>query len=277
MEAEQPTLQERISDSHRSSYEHADAAAADARATCALVLAGGLGTRLKQLTDLRSKPGVAFAGDLRLIDFTLANCMNSGIRHIGVLAQHWTPSLSRHVTFHWSSLATGPDEFIDMLLPKGHGGNPDGAYSGTADAVFQNLALARAPGARYMLALAGDHVYQMDYRAMLRDHMACGADVHAHHFPRSCVGTAGAQRYWRDVGTLDAYWQAHMVPCFLRMSGSVQEASSKSRCCCLGSRSVATRSYAARSSMRVVCFRTASRSDSTRTRTVDATPSLKPA
>lgn len=269
------------------------------RATCALVLAGGRGTRLKQLTDACAKPALAFGGRMRLIDFTLGNCVNSGIRQIAVLAQYRSRDLIRHVTGSWSPLATGPGEFIDVVPPQDRQGQ--GGYAGTADAVFQNLALVRDTAARFVLVLAGDHVYRMDYRCILRDHVERQADVTvacialpveeasafgvmrvdaddrvrafeekptrasaspgqggtalvsmgvyvfdasvldaaltrdardpdsshdfghdvlpdlvrrarvvAHRFERSGVEAGGAPPYWRDVGSLDAYWQAHM-------------------------------------------------------------------
>jgi glucose-1-phosphate adenylyltransferase len=267
--------------------------------TFAVVLAGGRGERLKQLTDWRAKPDVPFAGRLKIIDFTLSNCVNSGLRRIAVLTQYKAQSLIRHLTQGWNFLDASLGEFIDVVPAQQRIGNA--WYSGTADAVFQNLDMLRAAGARHVLVLAGDHVYKMDYGAMLADHLQSGADVsvaclevplatasafgvmrvdadarvlafdekprrplplpghgdcalasmgiyvfdaeflyrelardaargdschdfggnilpqalvsghvHAHDFRTSCVGSDAQAPYWRDVGTLDAYWRANL-------------------------------------------------------------------
>ena len=270
------------------------------RDTVALVLAGGRGTRLKQLTDWRCKPAVPFGGKFRIIDFTLSNCVNSGIRRIGVATQYKAHSLIRHIQQGWSFLEGRFDEFIELLPAQQQ--ITAAWYSGTADAVFQNLAVLRRHSPQYVLVLAGDHVYKMDYGRMLAFHLthqadltvACaevplreasafgvmgidengrvisfqekpaqpqpipgwperalasmgiyvfnaqflyeqlirdaddsrsshdfGKDVipyiasryraYAHRFADSCVGTnSGGEAYWRDVGTVDAYWEANM-------------------------------------------------------------------
>ena len=270
------------------------------RDTVALVLAGGRGTRLKQLTDWRCKPAVPFGGKFRIIDFTLSNCVNSGIRRIGVATQYKAHSLIRHIQQGWSFLEGRFDEFIELLPAQQQ--ITAAWYSGTADAVFQNLAVLRRHSPKYVLVLAGDHVYKMDYGRMLAFHLthqadltvACaevplteasafgvmgidgngrvisfqekpaqpqpipglpdralasmgiyvfnaqflyeqlirdaddprsshdfGRDVipyiasryraYAHRFADSCVGTnSGGEAYWRDVGTVDAYWEANM-------------------------------------------------------------------
>ena len=275
--------------------------------TVAFVLAGGRGTRLKQLTDHRAKPAVPFAGKLRIIDFTLSNCVNSGIRRIAVLTQYKAQSLIRHVERGWGFLAAELGEHVDVAPAQQRLGET--WYSGTADAVLQNLNLLPDADADYVLVLAGDHVYKMDYSVMLAEHAGSGADVTvacvevplphavnfgvmavdeqghvvdfqekptrptpllgkddcalasmgiyvfgtrflseelerdageaasshdfgkdvipglvrrgarvmAHRFSESCVNMVGDQPYWRDVGTIDAFWEAnidltHVVP-----------------------------------------------------------------
>jgi glucose-1-phosphate adenylyltransferase len=276
------------------------------RNTYALVLAGGRGSRLRQLTDHRAKPALHFAGSMRIIDFALGNCVNSGLRRIGVLTQYKAQTLIRHIERSWGFLEASLGEFVDIVPAQQRTG--EGWYSGTANAVFQNLDLVREAKPAHVIVLAGDHVYKMDYSAMLAEHVATGADlsvaclevpiqdatefgvmevddqkrivafaekparptpvpgqpgralasmgiyvfntafmlgllerdaadpnsnhdfgrdvipgvlgkakVFAHHFADSCVNMVGAQPYWRDVGTLDAFWEAnidltHVVP-----------------------------------------------------------------
>ncbi len=274
------------------------------RRTLALVLAGGRGSRLKALTDWHAKPAIPFGGKFRIIDFTLSNCSNSGIRRIGVLTQYKAHSLIQHIQRGWGFLRGEFNEFIELLpaQQRTEGGN---WYRGTADAVFQNLDIIRAHSPDYVLILAGDHVYKMDYGRMLANHVtqdaavtvACievpvdkasgfgvmgvdgdnrivrfeekpakpdpipgrpglalasmgiyvfnaqllydllerdadligshhdfGKDVIpsligevklvAHRFQDSCVMDGGAEEaYWRDVGTLDAYWEANVDLC----------------------------------------------------------------
>lgn len=272
----------------------------EVNSTCALVLAGGRGLRLRQLTDERAKPSMPFAGNLKIIDFTLSNCLNSGIRRVSVLTQYKSQDLIRHVMHGWSVMGAGSDEFVDVVPAQQQTG--EGWYSGTADAVYQNLGLLLPQtGARHVLVLGGDHVYKMDYRRIVEDHVQRAADVtvacvevpvaqacefgvvgvdddgrirsfdekparcaglpgrpelvlasmgiyvfstaflrrelqrdaadplsrhdfgrdilpaavgrarvFAHDFGQSCADPGEASPYWRDVGTLDAYWQAHM-------------------------------------------------------------------
>jgi glucose-1-phosphate adenylyltransferase len=142
----------------------------------ALVLAGGRGSRLKQLTVRRAKPAVPFGGKFRIVDFTLSNCINSGIRRIYVLTQYKSHSLLRHVQRGWGILRSEVGEFVD-LLPAQQRIDEDMWYRGTADAVYQNLDIFESEGARYVVILAGDHIYKMDYAAMLRDHVTGGADA----------------------------------------------------------------------------------------------------
>jgi len=269
--------------------------------TFALVLAGGRGSRLRQLTDQRCKPAVPFAGKFRIIDFTLSNCVNSGIRRIGVATQYKAHSLIRHIQHGWSFLDGRFDEFID-LLPAQQQLRDESWYRGTADAVYQNIAILRRHNPEHVLVLAGDHVYKMDYGKMLAFHVHRRADatigcvevpleeagglgvmkvddasrvvgfaekpaqpaamagkpgvalasmgiylfnagflyeqlirdaddpksrhdfgrnviphiiaryrVYAHRFAESCVGLgAEGKPYWRDVGTVDAYWKANI-------------------------------------------------------------------
>ncbi|MFQ2243401.1 glucose-1-phosphate adenylyltransferase [Aeromonas enteropelogenes] len=269
--------------------------------TMALVLAGGRGSRLKQLTDNRAKPAVHFGGKFRIIDFVLSNCINSGIRRVGVVTQYKSHSLLRHLQSGWSFLRYQMNEFID-LLPAQQRVDEVHWYRGTADAVYQNLDIIRDHAPKYVVVLAGDHIYKMDYAAMLLDHVNQGAKVtvacievprseasafgvmaidedrkinafvekplnppampdkpdtalasmgiyifdadylyqlleedianeHSHHdfgmdviprvveegtayahpFGMSCVGCCSQKRpYWRDVGTLDSFWEANM-------------------------------------------------------------------
>jgi glucose-1-phosphate adenylyltransferase len=143
--------------------------------TLALVLAGGRGSRLGALTDWRAKPAVPFGGKFRIIDFPLSNCMNSGIRRIGVLTQYKAHSLIRHIQMGWGFLRGEFNEFVELLPAQQR--LADGAwYSGTADAVRQNIDILRAHAPRYVLILAGDHVYKMDYGEMLAEHVRRSAD-----------------------------------------------------------------------------------------------------
>ena len=269
------------------------------RESFAIVLAGGRGSRLKQLTDWRSKPAVPFAGKFRIIDFTLSNCVNSGVRRIGVATQYKSQSLIHHLQRGWSFLDGRLNEFIDLLPAQQQMGEE--WYKGTADAVFQNLDMLRRHHPKYVLVLSGDHVYKMDYGRMLAFHVSEQADmtvacmevdraeagafgvmsvdesrrvtrftekprepepipgkpdqalvsmgvyvfnagflfeqlirdgddpasshdfgkdiiphivqryrVFAHDFAESCVGCTEGEPYWRDVGTVDAYWEANM-------------------------------------------------------------------
>jgi glucose-1-phosphate adenylyltransferase len=269
------------------------------RDTFALVLAGGNGTRLGELTRWQCKPAIPFAGHFRNIDFTLSNCVNSGVRRIAVLTQYKAHGLIAHLNGGWNFLPRATGEFLEVwpAQQRVH----SGWYAGTADAVFQNLDLVLAQRSRYTLVLAGDHIYKMDYRRMLEQHAATGAGVtigsvpvpietassfgvlgvnaargvhsfiekpapgtleatgafhasstvlasmgiyvfttdylvdllsrdasvggSAHDFGKDILPTAvregraaayqfvdesGAPGYWRDVGTLESYWGAHM-------------------------------------------------------------------
>ena len=147
------------------------------RRTLALVLAGGRGSRLRDLTNVRAKPAVHFGGKFRIIDFALSNCMNSGLRRIGVITQYKSHSLLRHLQRGWSFLRNEMGEFVD-LLPAQQRIDEEQWYQGTADAVFQNLDIIRnSTPPDYIVVLAGDHVYKMDYSIMLEDHVASGRGV----------------------------------------------------------------------------------------------------
>jgi len=269
------------------------------RRTYAIVLAGGRGSRLMQLTRWRAKPAVPFAGTLRIVDFPLSNCINSGIRRVSVLTQYKAQSLIAHIARGWGFLESSLNEFIDVVPAQQR--VDDNWYRGTADAVYQNLDLLHQAAPEYVLILGGDHVYKMDYGVMLAEHIERAADVtiaclevpvdeagafgvmevdatdrvvafdekparpncipgqprhalasmgiyifnsrllydllardaddpdsshdfgrdliprllgqahvHAHRYSRSCVNMVGDSPYWRDVGTVDAYWEAHM-------------------------------------------------------------------
>jgi glucose-1-phosphate adenylyltransferase len=145
------------------------------RSTLALILAGGRGSRLRQLTLWRAKPAVPFGGKFRIIDFPLSNCLNSGIRMIGVLTQYKAHSLIQHIQNGWSFLRGEFKEFIEILPAQQR--IQDSWYAGTADAVYQNLDIIRTHKPEYVLILAGDHVYKMDYGTMIARHVESGADM----------------------------------------------------------------------------------------------------
>jgi glucose-1-phosphate adenylyltransferase len=271
-----------------------------ARDAMAFVLAGGRGSRLMELTDRRAKPGVFFGGKTRIIDFALSNALNSGIRRIGVATQYKAHSLIRHLQRGWSFMRAERNESFD-ILPASQRVSEDSWYRGTADAVFQNIDIIESYMPKYIVVLAGDHIYKMDYEVMLQQHVSSGANVTlgclevprmeatgfgvmhvdehdtivnfvekpsdppgipgnpdfalasmgiyvfdtaylfellkadaanpksdhdfgkdlipwtvkngkavAHRFSASCVRSAQeAEAYWRDVGTVDAYWEAN--------------------------------------------------------------------
>ncbi|HEC20461.1 MAG TPA: glucose-1-phosphate adenylyltransferase [Gammaproteobacteria bacterium] len=145
------------------------------RDTLALILAGGRGSRLKQLTQWRAKPAVPFGGKFRIIDFPLSNCINSGIRRIGVLTQYKAHSLIRHIQQGWGHWRGEFGEFVELLPAQQR--IADSWYAGTADAIYQNLDIIRAHNPSYVLILAGDHIYKMDYGPMLAAHAEHEADL----------------------------------------------------------------------------------------------------
>ncbi len=145
------------------------------RRAMALVLAGGRGSRLKELTDTRSKPAVYFGGKFRIVDFSLSNCLNSNLRRIGVVTQYKSHSLLRHVQRGWGFMKAEMNEFID-LLPAQQRLDDESWYRGTADAVYQNIDIIESNGPKFIVILAGDHIYKMDYGRMLAYHVAKGAE-----------------------------------------------------------------------------------------------------
>ncbi len=145
------------------------------RNTFAIILAGGRGSRLKQLTQWRSKPAVPFGGKFRIIDFPLSNCINSGIRRVAVATQYKAHSLIGHIQYGWGFLRAELGEFVEILPAQQR--IADSWYSGTADAVYQNLDIIRRHGPEHILILAGDHIYKMDYGKMLAFHEKHNADM----------------------------------------------------------------------------------------------------
>jgi glucose-1-phosphate adenylyltransferase len=159
------------------------------------VLAGGRGSRLRDLTNVRAKPAVHFGGKFRIIDFALSNCLNSGLRRIGVITQYKSHSLLRHLQRGWSFLRNEMNEFVD-LLPAQQRVDEEHWYQGTADAVWQNLDIIRnSTPPDYIVMLAGDHIYKMDYSVMLEDHVASGRGCHR-GLHRGAAGRG--EGLWRD-------------------------------------------------------------------------------
>ncbi|PKM43459.1 MAG: glucose-1-phosphate adenylyltransferase [Gammaproteobacteria bacterium HGW-Gammaproteobacteria-1] len=185
------------------------------RDTLALILAGGSGTRLKGLTQWRAKPAVPFGGKFRIIDFPLSNCFNSGIRRIGVVTQYKAHSLIRHVQRGWSFQRTELGEFVELLPAQQRTGTS--WYAGTADAVFQNLDIIRAHNPEYVLVLAGDHVYKMDYGPMLAYHVEHEADLTIGCFEvpletAKAFGVMAVDDEWRVTGFTEKPPQPDSIP-----------------------------------------------------------------
>jgi glucose-1-phosphate adenylyltransferase len=145
------------------------------RETYAMVLAGGRGSRLYELTDRRAKPAVYFGGKFRIIDFPLSNCINSGIKKIGIATQYKSHSLIRHINRGWGHFKKELGESIEVLPASQQNG--EGWYVGTADAIFQNIDIIKSEMPKYIMILSGDHVYRMDYGPLLASHVANGADM----------------------------------------------------------------------------------------------------
>jgi glucose-1-phosphate adenylyltransferase len=164
----------------------------------ALVLAGGRGSRLKHLTDRRAKPGVYFGGKFRIIDFALSNCLNSGLRRIGVITQYKSHSLLRHLQRGWAFLNPQMNEFVD-LLPAQQRTDDESWYRGTADAVYQNQDIIASYRADYIVVLAGDHIYKMNYALMLADHVAKGRNCTV-----GCIAVPRAEASAFGVMAVDA-------------------------------------------------------------------------
>jgi glucose-1-phosphate adenylyltransferase len=169
----------------------------------ALVLAGGRGSRLRSLTDHRAKPAVYFGGKFRIVDFALSNCLNSGIRRIGVITQYKSHSLLRHLQRGWAFLKAEMNEFVD-LLPAQQRVDEESWYRGTADAVYQNLDILAGYRADYVVVLAGDHVYKQNYALMLADHVA-----HKRQCTVGCIEVDAAEAKAFGVMAIDA--QRHIV------------------------------------------------------------------
>ena len=144
--------------------------------TMAFVLAGGRGSRLMELTERRAKPAVYFGGKTRIIDFALSNAVNSGIRRLGVATQYKAHSLIRHLQRGWSFFRAERNESLD-ILPASQQLDVDNWYKGTADAVFQNIDIIDGNNTKYVIVLAGDHIYKQDYSLMIQQHVLTGADV----------------------------------------------------------------------------------------------------
>src|SRR5277367_2623629 len=140
-----------------------------------LVLAGGKGTRLEPLTRDRAKPAVPFGGLYRIVDFTLSNCINSGLRRILVLTQYKARSLDRHLAAGWGFLSRQLEEYVEVLPPQQR--IDENWYKGTADAIYQNIYTIEKADPKYILILAGDHIYKMDYGGMLNSHIDRKADL----------------------------------------------------------------------------------------------------
>ncbi len=145
------------------------------RDTLALVLAGGRGTRLRQLTQWRAKPSVPFGGKFRIIDFPLSNCVNSGIRKVGIVTQYKAHSLIQHIQRGWGFMRGELGEFVELLPAQQR--METSWYAGTADAVYQNIDIIRSHNPEFVLILAGDHIYKMDYGTMLAAHLEADADI----------------------------------------------------------------------------------------------------
>jgi glucose-1-phosphate adenylyltransferase len=146
-----------------------------AESVLTVILAGGKGTRLEPLTRDRAKPAVPFGGLYRIIDFTLSNCINSKLRRIFVLTQYKARSLDRHIRFGWGFLSRELDEYVEVLPPQQR--IDEHWYRGTADALYQNIYSIEKEDPKYILLLAGDHIYKMDYGDMIRSHLERGADL----------------------------------------------------------------------------------------------------
>jgi glucose-1-phosphate adenylyltransferase len=175
-----------------------------ARETMAYVLAGGRGTRLAELTERRAKPAVYFGGKARIIDFALSNAINSGIRRIGVATQYKAHSLIRHLQQGWNFLRPERNESFD-ILPASQRVTKNQWYEGTADAVFQNIDIIESHGPEYMVILAGDHIYKMDYELMLQQHVDQAADVTVAclEVPRASASSFGVMMVDADNRIID--------------------------------------------------------------------------
>ena len=155
-----------------------------------MILAGGKGSRLEPLTRDRAKPAVPFGGIYRIVDFTLSNCINSGLRRIYVLTQYKTASLDRHLAMGWRFLSREVGEFVEVLPPQQR--IDEHWYKGTADAIYQNIYSIEKEDPQYVLILAGDHIYKMNYAKMIQSHIDRGADATVGCIPTSIGEARGA-------------------------------------------------------------------------------------
>jgi glucose-1-phosphate adenylyltransferase len=178
-----------------------------------LVLAGGRGSRLEPLTRDRAKPAVPFGGQYRIIDFTLSNVINSGLRRAFVLTQYKARSLDRHIRLGWNFLSPELGEFVDLLHPQQWLG--EHWYKGTADAIYQNIFVIEEEGPELILILAGDHIYKMDYAEMIQAHRATGADLTI-----SCIPTPLPQSRQFGVVSTDA---SNRVTAFVEKPETAEE------------------------------------------------------
>ncbi len=185
------------------------------RNTLALIMAGGRGERLKHLTKWRAKPAVPFGGKFRIIDFPLSNCINSGIRRIGVITQYKAHSLILHIQRGWGHLRGDFGEFVELLPAQQR--IEASWYAGTADSIYQNLDIIRSHSPDYVLILAGDHIYKMDYGAMLAKHVENKADVtigciEVHRQEASAFGVMGVDKDLRIHSFAEKPQQPEIVP-----------------------------------------------------------------
>lgn len=195
-----PSVSSHLGDDPSGDFRTLPSAAQLTRHTLAIVLAGGRGERLGALTAWRAKPSVPFGGKFRIIDFTLSNCVNSGIRRIGICTQYRAASLIRHVQRGWAFLDGRFDEFVELLPAQQR--TTAAWYRGTADAVRQNLDFLERHDPQFVLVLAADHVYKMDYLKMIAEHVARGADVSI-----ACVEVPLREASELGIMEVDASWR----------------------------------------------------------------------
>jgi glucose-1-phosphate adenylyltransferase len=188
--------------------------------TMAFVLAGGRGSRLKELTDRRAKPAVYFGGKTRIIDFALSNALNSGIRKIAVATQYKAHSLIRHLQRGWNFFRAERNEYLD-ILPASQRVDEGKWYLGTADAVTQNIDIVDSYDVDYIMILAGDHIYKMDYEMMLREHVGSGADVTVGclDVPREEARPSASWMWTRPAGS-STFWKTRRSARHARRPGT---------------------------------------------------------
>ncbi len=170
------------------------------RRSLVLIMAGGKGSRLKALTEWRAKPAVPFGGKYRIIDFALSNCVNSGIRRIGVLTQYKSHSMIRHIQRAWGFMRAEIGEMVEIIPAQQRRG--ESWYLGTADAIFQNIDIIRRHAPDYVIILGGDHIYTMDYSIMLMQHVESNADITI-----GCIEVPREEARELGVMSVDAEWR----------------------------------------------------------------------